>query len=270
VSWARALASDAALEAGYRLHRLGLAGSGFEVTPGYARAEEQLRRVTRLRLPPSVPWESVAAALGGEPASEDAADRAWYLRRREAGEGREAAPLAAAVEGLATGWRPAGEVAFVVSPALRTLPCLASRTAAACGGSATVAAGPGLPPSLGLLGAAALGVEEVVRSGLPEELPFETVHFVVCMVAGSRLVHAGLEGAALETLLTDATRLLLPPQHREGVIERRIQSLVRHRLIDQPPGEIERTIHGLARRRADRLHRAWLRWFFVPRGVSLA
>ena len=71
----------------------------------------------------------------------------------------------------------------------------------------------------------------------------------------------------LDGLLIDTTRSLIPPQHRADEIERRIASLARRGLIDQPPGEIERTIHGLGRRRPDRLHRAWLRGFFVPRGV---
>lgn len=267
MSWARALEGEVGLEVGYRLHRLGLVAGAFEVTPGYRRAEEQLRRAARVRLPTEVGWRSVAEALGGDGADE--ADRAWFMRRRELGEGREGAALAQAVGAIACPWQPARQVWFVASPALRDVPCLAPSTAEACGAGAVVASGPGLTASLGLLGACALEVEEAVRAGLPGELGPETVRFVALMVAGSVLVAAGLEGAALDALLIDTTRGLIPPQHRADEIERRIAGLSRRGLIDQPPGEIERTIHGLGRRRADRLHRAWLRGFFVPRGVEI-
>ena len=265
MSWARALEGEIGLEVGYRLHRLGLMDGAFEVTPGYRRAEEQLRRAARVRLPAAVGWKSVGEALAGDGA--DDSDRAWFQRRRELGEGREAPELARAVAAIVCPWQPAREVGFVVSPALRDVPCPAPRTAAACGGGPVVASGPGMPASLGLLGACALEVEEVVSSGLPEQLGPETARFVAWMVAGSVLVSAGLEGAALDGLLIDTTRTLIPPQQRADEIERRIASLARRGLIDQPPGEIERTIQGLGRRRPDRLHRAWLRGFFVPRGV---
>jgi len=267
MSWARSLEGEVGLEVGYRLHRLGLSEGAFEVTPGYRRTEEQLRRAARVRLPAAVAWRSVAEALAGEGA--DDSDRAWFMRRRELGEGREGAELARAVAAIECPWRPAHEVGFVVSPALRDAPALAPRTAEACGGGPVVASGPGMPATLGLLGACALEVEDVVRAGLPEELGAETARFVACMVAGSVLVSAGLEGAALDALLIDATRTLIPPQHRADEIERRIAKLARRGLLDQPPGEIERTIHGLGRRRPDRLHRAWLRAFFVPRGVEI-
>jgi len=265
--WARALEGDAAFEAGYRLHRLGLGGESYEVTPGYLRTEEQLRRSLRLRLPPKVAWTTVAEALGAEVADGPESERGWYQRRFEAGEGRDAPSLAAAMAGFDTRWKPAREVTFVVSPALRGLPCFASATAAACGGVGVVAAGPGMPASLWLLGAVALGLEAQVMEALPEDLPLETRHFVVCMVAGSVLLGAGIGPAALDLVLGDATRFLIPPQHRDGVIEKRIYSLEKRGLLDQPPGEIDRTIHGLGRRRADRLHRAWQRGFFVPRGL---
>ena len=108
-----------------------------------------------------------------------------------------------------------------------------------------------------------------VLGALPEELMAETRHFTLLMAAGSVLVKR-LPDAHVDKLLVDTTRLLIPPQHRENLIEKRILSLSNRNLLDQPPGEIERTIHGLQRRRADRLHRAWLRGFFVPRGVELA
>ncbi len=249
----RVLEGDAAFEAGYRLHRLGLADKAFEVTPGYLRTEEILRRGARVRMPAPATWANVYEALTGDDAPGD--DRAWYRRRFEAGEGREAEALVAAV---APYWD--GDLAFVVSPALRAMPFM---------GPELVATGPGLPDTLALLGAAALSIKDAVLGALPEELMAETRHFTLLMAAGSVLVKR-LPDAHIDKLLVDTTRLLIPPQHRENLIEKRILSLSNRNLLDQPPGEIERTIHGLQRRRADRLHRAWLRGFFVPRGVVLA
>lgn len=271
MSWAVTLEGEAAFEAGYRLHRLGLAGEGFEVTPGYLKAETELRRVARVRLPPPVAWASVAEALAAAEVPEGASsDRAWYRRRVEAGEGREVGAFAAKVTAIDTAWRPKVATGFLVSPAVRVMPCLARAPHEVCGGRPLVVVGPGLAESLGLLGAVALGVEAVVMDALPEALPAETRHFVVMMVAGSVLVRRGIDLAALDVLLADTTRVLLPPQHREGVLEKRVRALVKHDLVDQAPGEIERMIHGLARRRADRLLRAWQRGFFVPRGLDLA
>jgi len=270
MSWARVLDDDAGFEVGYRLHRLGLTGRGFEVTPGYLRTEEQLRRAARMRFPPDVAWKSVAEALTGEAPPESAtSDRAWYRRRYDAGEGRQAPELARAIMEIDTRWAPPGDVAFVVTPALRGIPCLSRSTLPELGAAPLIASGVGMPATLGLLGAAALGIEGPVMAALPDDLPDETRHFVVLMVAGSVLLAAGIGPQALDRLLTDATRVLIPPQHRDGVIEKLIYSLEKRGLLDQPPGEIDRTIHGLARRRADRLHRSWQRGFFVPRGSTV-
>ncbi len=241
------LEPEAAFEVGYRLHRLGLAGTAFEVTPGYLRTEEQLRRAMRVRLPPPATWQDLAEALSGEDAPID--DRAWYRRRFEAGEGREAETLSPLSDA----------VAFVVSPALRTMPFIAP---------GIVATGPGLPHTLAALGVAAHGIAELILGALPEALTPATRHFTLLMAAGSVLVKT-LPDEQIEALLVDVTRVLIPPQHRENLIEKRILSLSNRNLLDQPPGEIERTIHGLQRRRPDRLHRAWMRGFFVPRGVVL-
>jgi hypothetical protein len=83
------------------------------------------------------------------------------------------------------------------------------------------------------------------------------------------LVRAGAVGEGLDRLLVDVVQHVLPPQHRAETLTRRIQKLADRGLFDQPPGEIERTLHGLGRRRADRVHRAWQRAFFVPRGVTI-
>lgn len=268
-AWAQVASSE---EAAYRMHRLGLSETAFEVTPGYLRAEEQLRRAMRTRFPNPVPWPSVAAALAAEEVSDE--DRAWFAKRREAGEGREAGPLVEAIAMLpAVGltWRPPADkpVYFLASPALRPLPALARVVAPACGAGPIIAFGPGLVPTLAVLGAAALDVEDLVVSALPAGIDPAIAHFIVLMVAGSVLVRAGAVGEGLDRLLVDVVQHVLPPQHRAETLTRRIQKLADRGLFDQPPGEIERTLHGLGRRRADRVHRAWQRAFFVPRGVTI-
>lgn len=270
-TWARTLPAGVAGEVGYRLHRLGLNGGTAEVTPGYARAEHELRRSMRLKLPPAVPWRSVREALAADAVIEGtASDRPWYQKRLEAGEGREAAALAEAVGAIDTEWRPPSAVAFVTSPALRALPFGVPSPRPECGGMPLVALGPKAPAELALLGAVALGVSGAVRAELPLDLDPEVAHFVEHMVAGTVLVNAGVAPAALDAILIQTTRALIPPQHRGGVLESRIRRLQREDLIDQPPGEIDRTIHGLSRRRADRLLRAWQRGFFLPPGLTLS
>jgi len=236
-------------ELGYRLHLLGLAGGSLEVQPGYLRTEEKLRKQVPRGL---VGWLTVDEALAASDVP--ASDRAWFDKRWAMGEGTEATTLAASIAAL--GWDVSIDAALVVSPALRALPCLAPTTR-------TVAVGAGTLPTLAALGGVALDLE----ARYPAALAADTKRFAAWMWAGS-LVTPRLASDALDRLLIDATQYLLPPQHRQDELEHHVLVLARAKLLDQPPGEIERTIHGLGRRRADRLHRAWTRGFFVPRGSS--
>lgn len=239
-------------EVGYRLHLLGLAGGTFEVQPGYLRTEEKLRpRVPR----GLVTWVTVDEALAAEVAPD--ADRAWFARRWDAGEGRLAEALAPEV--LALGWPEdllgGDAVGLLVAPPLRPVPALAPR-------ARIVAVGAGTPPSLAALGVAALDLEALY----PAELARDARRFAAWMAAGTR-VAPRLASGALDRLLEDVVHHLLPPQHRQDELEAHVRALFATGLMDQPPGEVERTIHGMGRRRADRVHRAWTRGFFVPRGA---
>lgn len=230
----------------YRLHLLGLGGGTLDVLPAYLRTEEKLRK----KVPRPVTWTTVDEALTATEVP--AVDRPWFEQRWAAGEGREAEALARAVAEL--GW--ADDVRLVTSSALRSLPCLAPA-------ARTVAVGSNTPPTLVALGSLALDLE----AHYPARVPPETRRFAALMWAGTKALPR-LSSDALDQLLIDATQHLIPPQHRADELARHVRALTKLDLLDQPPGEIERTVHGLGRRRADRLHRAWSRGFFAPRQTS--
>ncbi|MCC6625559.1 MAG: hypothetical protein IT385_30250 [Deltaproteobacteria bacterium] len=239
----------------YRLHLLGLDEAAFEVQPAYRRTELKLRPKVPRGL---VAWATVDEALAASEVPD--ADEAWFERRWQAGERELHAQLAAAMDALVRddGWAAAlaPDVRVVVSPAVRGVPALAPATR-------TVAVGPDTPPTLVGLGVVAL-VHDFERA-IPLDVPAPTRRFTALMAAGTRALDH-VRGAALDALLEDVTRHLLPPQHRADELAAHVHALERRGLLDQPIGEIDRTIHGLGRRRADRVHRAWQRGFFLVRG----
>ena len=72
----------------------------------------------------------------------------------------------------------------------------------------------------------------------------------------------------LDQLLSDVGRDLLPQPGSEGIARAQLQR-VAETVLEQAHGEVERIASGLHQGRTDRLHRAWSRGFFLPRGVSL-
>lgn len=129
-----------------------------------------------------------------------------------------------------------------------------------------MAVGPAVPPELLILGATALCLDEPLRERFAGLSP-ATRQFGTLMAAGTAFLVLAPQTPLLEAMLKVVVRDVLPPQHRADEVHAHIKRLAP--LLDQPPGEIERTMHGLGRNRADRLHRAWLRGFFVPRGFAL-
>jgi hypothetical protein len=258
-------------ELGYRLHLFGLTGSGDEVPPSYRRAEEALRRAARVPFPrDEVLPKSLSEALTG---AVDPRDLPWFERRAQAGEAAEVqraeVSLVEAVQTLWPDGAPELPVAtLVVSPALRPLPLI---SAGGEGARPLILAGPDASPEILLLAALVLphaarletGYLASVRDVTPAARRFATL-----MVGGSLLHYREPPSALLDQVLKTVVQEVLPPQHRGDEVARWINSMAS--CLDQPPGEIERTIHGLARRRADRVHRAWVRRFFVPRGDLLA
>jgi len=246
---------EADVDAGYRLHLLGLQGeAAFEVQPAYLRTEQKLRpRVPR----GLVAWTTVDEALATTEVPSD--ERAWFLRRWEAGESVAHAGVAQSMRALVSdpGWAAAltADARVLVSPAVRALPALAPA-------SRTIVVAPDGSP--GLVGLGLLALVHDLEPAIPREVPAVTRRFTALMAAGTHAL-AHVSGPALDALLVDVVRHLLPPQHRAAELAAHVRALTSRGLLDQPPGEIERTIHGLGRRRADRVHRAWQRGFFVVR-----
>jgi hypothetical protein len=242
---------DFAPEPRYRLHLLALNGGDAELQPGYRRAEEKLRR----KVPSGPPaWTSVDEAFANPNIPVD--DRAWFDRRdavetlqlQKVVDALMVSPFAALPEGIPP-------VRVVAAVPIRPQPALAPRARA-------VAMGPASPPSLVWLSALALEPRAAIRDAHPD-LDEVTARFLALMLAGQLHVSA-LASADLDTLLTDIVGTVLPPQHRG---DETIAMLERLRVIGrlpEHPGEYERMLHGIPRRRADRIHRAWLRKSFSP------
>jgi pyroglutamyl-peptidase len=227
----------------HRLHLLGLAGGSHEVTPGYQRGDARLRRQPPRGLPNH---PSVDAALGDAPPSRDL-DRPWFEARDNAEAPARAAALARLNEPRTEGW-------LVLSSALRPLPALAPS-------AGLVAAHPEAPPSLVRLARDALPAASRLGRSHPGLEP-ALARFVAFMQAATAVAPT-LPGPTLDTLLTDLTAHLLPPQHRGGETEALLFACRDAGLLREHPAEFERMVHGFARRRPDRLHRAMLRRAFT-------
>jgi hypothetical protein len=229
------------LEAAFGFHQEALQGS-WRAAPGYRRADAELRRLTPGRF---------------------ADERSWFETRWRTGEGEA---TAAHAQRLASGaaqwpfarWLGRVEVDVVVGMALGPLPRLLETK---LGGVLRVAVGPAGPESLVAL--AALAHEKVPGlDALSLQPPW--CDTLPLHLAATAVVADPALAPWLDRLLADAGRTLLPGPEREAAFERALCRLAETRLA-QPRGEVERIARGLAKRRLDRLHRAWTRGFFVLR-----
>jgi len=243
-------ADDANLR--YRLHLLALRGGTFEVQPGYRRSEERMRP----KLPKvSDDWDSVDAALAALEVPD--VDRPWFELRDNAE--RAERDRLAAERSMSSDWferalATGSPRTFVVSSALRTVPSLAPS-------SATVGAGFDTPPCLIWLGAVSLDAYATIRAALPSLWP-EAARFAAFMLGGQGAALT-LPDEALEALLATIATTIIPPQHRGKETIALLKACRDAGLLPEHPGEYERMLHGISRRRADRIHRAWLRTSFA-------
>jgi len=280
----------------YRAHLAALAESLFAASPGYRRADARLRAGRRpgrsVGTDPRVaaeapvglaelldpegagrpaPAEAGSGAASGAPGERGegppSADAAWFEARWSGWDAEacraEAGRLAAEASRVATHHLLSGcEVEVIVATGLRR----GAWAALVSEGRLRLAAGPQTPGIAAALAAVAARLPlGATLGGLSEEHAWLTrLH-----VAGSALVALPRASEDLDALLEAAAAELLPPQHQSERLGQLVTALREGDLLDQPPGEIERLTRGMQRRRVDRLHRAWQRGFFVPRGFDL-
>lgn len=255
----------------YGLHLLALTRDTPAVVPGYARSDGRLRVAARVAPvtadPGAVPdFESLLAGTAA-PATLDAA---WFARRWDGGGERDTTAhdaARAATEASATphgGLLAGRHVAVLASTTLRAGAWpLAPRPDPPGPRHGRVLVGFGTPGAMVVLATIAGALPTDPRL---DALPAEDRAWVRLQCAGSVLAVTLGDSPEIGTVLEAVADVLLPPQHQGDRVLELIGRFRDAGLFDQPPGEIERLGQGLARRYSDRLHRAWLRGFFVPRG----
>ena len=93
-------------------------------------------------------------------------------------------------------------------------------------------------------------------------------HVLELHIASTILIACKDFSEHVDPLLHHVGRDLLPQPGSEGIAQAQLQRLA-ETVLEQPHGEVERIASGMHQGRTDRLHRAWSRGFFLPRGVDL-
>lgn len=256
-----------------RLHQLALSGARWPIRPAYHKDDAQLRRMLGDKLArnkpprpgdegtdPTEAWDAIRACMiaTGPPAPDPWFDRRW--RGGEESSMRErGATLAEAVARFDLGTALRGHLPLE----LQTSPALMPLAVASWGPRVRVVAGPTAPAGVVLLAAiAALVARDLPLADDPPGIRALIHHHL----AGAVAVRIPTLAADVEVLLNDA-RGLLPQRQGSARFAERVRSLASR--LPQAHGEVERIAEGLAAGRTDRMHRAWLRAFFAPRGFDL-
>ena len=143
-------------------------------------------------------------------------------------------------------------------------PALAG-TSAACPVARRVGVGPRAEGIMAVLTAVGTQLSGVMPlEGLNA---FERRHLSL-HVAATAILKACDDDEALTPWLAHALTFLAPLPSAREAYNATLRG-VAARVLDQPPGEVERICEGLCRGQAPRLHRAWRRGFFVPSSFDL-
>lgn len=221
------------------------------VSVGYRRKDESLRKAARA-----------------------ADDLQWVTKRGEMGESTTLTAIAATAAGVLTelDWPMpelpadiAGAEGEAAVPVYCASPLRLAWWHSNGAGFAGLCVGPRSVPELALLAWHAY-----------EDWPFldawpmaDADRYLLALHLGAtRLLRLGLTSEQLDRLLTTAGAALLPLRGREEA-GRAFLHRVAKACLDQPYGEIERIASGFHSARTDRVHRAWERGFFVPRGLTI-
>lgn len=236
------------------LHLWALQG-GEGLAPAYARQDRRLRRTAKLPAPetegfePARLWEDDVAL----------ADEAWFERRWEGGE-REASEGAAEVLVQAMDGAVFGDRAVEVGVSNAAGPLGVAWARPWVGLFA-----PGCPPAVATLALLAASLEAVMPL---EGMAAHEAHGLRVHVAATAWIGRPEVQGGLDAHLAALTPVLCAPVGHPDAFSARFGRWAAR--LDQAPGEIGRIHDGMVARRSDRMHRAWMRGFFVPAGVDLA
>lgn len=189
-------------------------------------------------------------------------DAAWFDLRWEGGE-RDGMTAAAEAVAKAASEIPHGGLlgepwSLIASPVLGGL-------AAACPVARRVGLGPHSHGIMAVLTAIGVRLLHAMPLG---GLNAEERRHVSLHVAASAILMATGDEEALTPWLAHAITFLLPLAAGREDYNTMLRG-VAARILDQPPGEVERISEGLCRGQASRLQRAWRRGFFVPAEFDL-
>ena len=108
-----------------------------------------------------------------------------------------------------------------------------------------------------------------LRPTLTLEIPSDfDKHVLELHIAATILVAMPEFSSHVDPLLKQIGRALLPQPGSEGIAQAQLERLA-EATLEQARGEVQRIASGMHMGRTDRLHRAWSRGFFLPRGTTL-
>ena len=246
----------------HALHLHGLVSEAPWVQPSYVRRDSDLRRSRPKTKPaPQAPgYESLDGVLAIDVAS--TIDANWFQFRWSLGESESAKTHAARLADEANqlpvdAFFPEGPIAVTASPVMQW----------GYGTEESVVVA-GYLNSGYMVALAAVGAQ--LRPHLPTfpELTPGMQHRIELHVAASACLRLPAFADHVDKLLETAGGWLRPARGSEKAAQAEID-LMAEICLKQPPGEVGRIASGLYQGRVDRLHRAWERGFFVPKGFDL-
>jgi hypothetical protein len=226
----------------------------------YRKRDRDLRKHARFKAKHKPSGSEVDLIAGLTTLPMEMADEAWFTRRWELGEEHAVAmasrKIAGQAESLGTfGLTLEDEVNITASAAIRW----------------GVAVGPKLLVSIAGSGYHAL--LSCIASSLRPLLALPTLsgfdrHVLELHVAATVLISIPAFETHIDPLLAGIGRDLLPKPGSEAIARTQLARLA-ELALEQAHGEVERIASGMHQGRTDRLHRAWLRGFFIPKGLTL-
>lgn len=216
-----------------------------------------------LEVAPSTIQRALTMGLdGGSPP--EGAELDWFRYRWQMGDVKSMAIEARRVCEEAARWTQTG-----LLPDLPTVMVIPSPAVGAPGGATrtpcAVAVGPETCGAAAMVAVIAAALRKTVSGG---DLRPADGDWLRRQIAASLLHDALEDDSERASLAAELAATLLPVRGEEQLIHQRIRRIAA-RLLDQPPGEVDRIAAGFSQHRASRLMRAWRRFFFAPTDFDL-